>query len=246
LTISLAVREGFSLLMRLWEKDPKTDAYRVLKTCEAIYAIPAVLGFIAGLIAVFCPGCPRWAIAASIAVGWCVGQLLAVFGVFAIIRPTGLLMAGLIWSYIPLRTLGQLLMLLFFLVKFGWTVPVFWIVGVGVGVGFAGVIEDRLRLWGTRTFGTPCTMAEWSFVYAYQMHADRLGVTRDTTLSAEEEEGLSWQDCILDYAHKWPKSVARFVPLDILRAGIISDPHYDQIRRRDVYHGNRIQKDVNG
>jgi hypothetical protein len=244
LTISLEVSEAFSLLARLWEKDPKTDAFRVLKTCEAIYAIPAVVGFIAGLVAVFCPGCPRWAIAASIAVGWCVGQLLTVFGLFVIIRPTGLLMAGLIWSYIPFRTLGQLALLVFFLVKFGWAVPVLWLVGAAVGMGCAGVIENMVTSWGIRKAGVVMTFSEVCFVHAYRIHADRLRVTLDVTLSAEENEGLSWQDCIEDYARKYPKSVGRFCSLDILHASIMSDPRHDQICRRGTDHGNRVQEDI--
>jgi hypothetical protein len=243
LLISLEVSEGFSLLTRLWEKDPKTDAFRVLKTCEAIYAIPAVVGFIAGLIAVFFPGCPRWAIAASIAVGWCVGQLLTVFGVFVIIRPTGLLMAGLIWSYIPFRTLGQLALLVFLLVKFGWAVPVLWLVGAAVGMGCAGAIEKMVTSWGIRKAGVVMTFSGVCFVHAYRIHADRLRVTLDITLSTEEKEGLSWQDCLLDYARKYPKSVARFCSLDTLRASIISDPQYDQIRRRGIAHGTRVREE---
>ena len=212
LRIRLQVEWAFALLARLWEKDSKTDAFRVLKTCEAIEDIPTVAAIAAGAIVTFWPGRPLWAIPLATITARLIGLVLTQEGVFIVLDLLRLRFAGLIFSYIPLAPSLVVHVPLIALIwwRLGWATVVVWVGGFVGAFVLYWILDFQLVNWRSRQGGVPITSSEVNFFNAYRLHADRLGVTRDVSVSEVELASRAWQDCLMDYAAKYPESVARF------------------------------------
>ncbi len=74
----------FSLIGRVWSKDRKRDAFRVLKTCEGVEQLDTMLAYVAGLVVGLWTSYPVWAITIAVVAGRFVGFLVVRFGIFAI------------------------------------------------------------------------------------------------------------------------------------------------------------------
>lgn len=213
LKIRLGLDGGFSLLARLWRRDPRTDAFRVLKTCEAITHIPVVLSVLAGAVLAIWPAAasPLW-LGAALVLGRVAGTLLTAMGRFDVVRPFGLLWLGLIWSWLPSVVRAPLIVgipaALGFLMGWWWAIA--WIVGSVSAVVFSSGLEFLIVVINKQRVGQGFTAAEIDFFNAYRLHADRLGVTRDIDVTEEEAASGDWRECLNDYAEKWPEAVARF------------------------------------
>jgi len=211
LKIRLNIEWAFALLARLWRKDPATDAFRVLKTCEAIEYVPTVASLLAGLAATLLSGERLWIIPISIIAGRLAGLVLTQRGMFVIIRPLGLLALARIWSFIPYTSIFIYVVLLGLLyLALGWFVAALWVAG---GLAATLVAMAAEFAWIARSFrllGVPLTPAEVNFFNAYRLHAGRLGVSLDITVPDEEIASGNWEACLTDYAEKYPKAVARF------------------------------------
>lgn len=203
---------AFSLLARLWTKDQKTDAFRVLKTCEAIEYVPSVTALIAGLVAVFCPGRPLWSIPVAIVTGKVLGLLLINWGFFIVLNPSGIMLGALVWSYIPLHPSAviHVPLLVFFFIRFGWFVSAIWVAGNIAAFMIYWTIEFRISKWRCWRVGVPFTLSEISFFNAYRLHADRLGVPHNVDVTEEEVSSGHWKACFADYALNYPAAVQRF------------------------------------
>lgn len=211
LKIRLGIEWSFALLARLWMKDPATDAFRVLKTCEAIEYVPTVATLLAGLAATLLSRDLLWTIPASIVAGRLAGFILTQAGMFAIIRPLGLLALGRIWCHIPYTSIIFYVLLLGTLfATLGWIIPALWVVG-GIAAWIMTVVaEFACMRRNFRLTGEPLSPSEVNFFNAYRLHADRLGLTRDLTVPDEEIASENWKSCLMDYAAKYPEAVARF------------------------------------
>jgi len=213
LKIRLGVEWAFALLARLWKKDPATDAFRVLKTCEAIEYVPTVASLLAGLAVTLLCRDSLWTIPLAVVAGRLAGFILTQAGMFLIIRPFGLLVLARIWCHLPNTSIILYVILLAALyATLGWVIPALWVAG---GLAARIVLLVAEHAWIARNFrqtGEPFTPAEVNFFNAYRLHADRLGLTRNISVP-DEEIGLGdWQKCLMDYAVKYPEAVARFLP----------------------------------
>jgi len=210
LKIRLELPWAFGLMARLWTNDPRTDAFRVLKTCEAIEEVPSVIAYAAALTAALCAAWPPWSITLAMLTGAVLGTLLTQFGLFTLIRPLGLLFLGYFWSWIS----GYGLLLVAGLVAAwaaqGWQGPLWWFAGIFASFLARHGVDSVFQFRFYRLLGQPFTAAEVNFFNAYRLHADRLGLARDLQVSDAEIETGDWRECLLDYAVKWPEAVARF------------------------------------
>ncbi|MFQ5464216.1 MAG: hypothetical protein ACE5E5_16510 [Phycisphaerae bacterium] len=210
LKIRLELPWAFTLLGRLWKVDCRTDAFRVLKTCEGIESMPSFLSWLLGLAVAFYPGRPEWAIIVAIAGARIAGQLLMDLGRFDVLRPLGLLWLGTVWSYIAGWGLIHIPAIITLLLVFGWKDAGCWIAGHVAAVVLAAAIGFYFTKRYFRSTGFPFTSSETNFFSAYRLHADRLGLTRDIEVNDDEMETGLWEECLEDYARKYPEAVARF------------------------------------
>ncbi len=213
LKIRLPLPFAFALLARLWQKDRHTDAFRVLKTCEAIDDIPSVMSVLAGLLVVLpaSNAAGLW-VAGSMIVGRLVGAILTRSGRFDVLRACGLVFFGRVRSWTPNVVsflIGCSVLAAIALLR-GWRMTAYWIVGYLLASCADGLLEFVWCFRANRAVGYPLTASETNFFHAYRLHADEIGVTRNLVLSESEQEELPWRECFLDYAVKWPEAVARF------------------------------------
>ena len=210
LKIRLSLQWTFGLLGRLWKVDRSTDAFRVLKTCEAIDHIPAVLAYACGLaVAVLAPH-QSWAIVVARPVAAVLGVLLTQMGAFAVLRPAGILAAGRAWSWIS--GYGVLFLVAGGVVYAvaGWPGVAFWLAG-GIAAFFAGeTVGARMARARYGRLDDSLTSAEVNFFNAYRLHADQLGLTRNLLLEDGEQKSETWLECLVDYAKNYPAAVRRF------------------------------------
>jgi len=210
LKIRLGLDWAFTLIARLWQKDPRTDAFRVLKTVEAIEYVPTVLAFAGSITAALVPSWPIWSVTIGAIAGTLLGVMLTRSGMFIILRPLGIMMLARAWSYFPgFGELHIVALVVRCLVRGWWLIPA-WLVGHAAGAILQMGLEFLFVKLYHKLTGQPFTPSEINFFYAYMLHADRLGITRDIDVSDSEIEQGKWYACLADYAEKWPEAVARF------------------------------------
>ncbi len=210
LKIRLELDWAFTLMGRLWQNDQQTDAFRVLRTVEAIEHIPTVLAFAGGVITAFVPQLPIWCIAVGSIVGTSAGAALTQAGMFGVLRPLGIMFVARAWSYLPGFGEAHVLVLAVLVFVRGWLSVPIWVAGLVVGGVLRYVLEAALVSRHFKLLGQVLTSSEVNFFNAYRLHADRLGIPSDITVSESEIEDGVWYACLVDYAEKYPESVARF------------------------------------
>lgn len=203
LKIRFPVEYVFTLIARLWMVDRRTDAWCVLRTCEGIGSIPGMLGCSAGLAAALVLRLPIWWILPAMIAGRLVGKAITMLGLFIV---PGLVWLGKLWCYAGVLAINQLVAIVFVWYQRGWVVALVWI--AGLALGFA--LELSIEAINARRLHRKCGLVLWSseqdFVSAYRLHADRLGLTRDVTLSDSEAVSEIWRDCFVDYARSFRSS----------------------------------------
>lgn len=203
LTIRFPAEYTFALLARLWAKDPRTDARRVLRTCEGIDSIPGMLGFLFGLIAGLSANVSVWWILVGGIGGRLIGYAITSLGLFII---PGLVSLGMLWCYLPVLAISQIAAAVVVGMSRGWGAAGIWITAV-----LAGVVLELLldAVYARRTYrltGLVLWSSDRSFINAYRLHADRLGVTRDLEVGVDEVLSSAWSDCLADYTSKCPST----------------------------------------
>lgn len=211
LKIRIPVEHAFSLMERLRRADPATDAFRVLKTAEAIELVPMVLGLVAGTVSVLAFKVPLAYLVAVIPVARLVGLALTQCGLFTIIRPLGLLWLSRIASYISGFGLLELAVCVALAVRLGWIAAVYWIGAHLLAWILEQAIEWRMSSRLHRRTGLLLFPSEVNFFNAYRLHADRLGQTRDVDVAESEAQSGAWMACFADLAHKWPQVAIRII-----------------------------------
>ncbi|HNQ23005.1 MAG TPA: hypothetical protein PKK06_07920 [Phycisphaerae bacterium] len=211
LKVRLELPWAFGLLARLWIKNAKTDAFRVLKTCEAIEEAPEVLALVAGfVVVVWGEQLPVWTIPLALVLGRVAGILLTQLGFIVVVRSTGLLFLAHIFSYVcgyGVLFVAEVPIVVYFR---SWVGAMWWVAGLILSEIVAFFVEHPFVSWHNRVIGQPFTSSEINFFIAYRLHAQRLGISQDLDVSDAEVEDGAWRSCLLDYATKYPKAVLRF------------------------------------
>lgn len=182
---------AFALIARAWDVDRRTDAFRILKTCEAIEVLPGMLGTLFGGAAVLFPSAPSWLPGAGALGGAGLGWALVRSGLWWI---PPMRQAATVWSYFS-----------------GWGLLICATVGlIWWQMGWVAVIAFLIgRLAGAAIDIFADTEGE-NFYHAFRFHARRVGASSSISVPDEELLFGQWRLCLLDYAAKWPEAVLRF------------------------------------
>jgi hypothetical protein len=93
----------------------------------------------------------------------------------------------------------------------GWQYAAAWIGGSALAFVISMLAIEPLRMkYYKDKVGFPLSQAEVNFLNAYRLHADRLGLSRSIEVGEDEIRSGGWQQCLEDYATKYPEAVARF------------------------------------
>jgi len=209
LKVRIPVEYAFGLLGRL---HPRVGPFRVLKTTEGIELIPSTLAL---MIAVPCFALKVHFIYIGIAtfIAYNIGGFFNRRGWYFIPLLVSL---STLHSYVAVFGISTVITIVIAFLLAGWQSAVAFIVGKIAGyivceaLEFATMKKTWAR-WGQYlpdSFGM--TASERHFFNAYRLHALRLGVTTDISLSKKELKRGKWQRAYLHFARGWPKVVARF------------------------------------
>ena len=208
LTIRVEIPSGFALLARLWKHDPRTDAFRVLKTVEGLEHIPSIFGFVGALSGLLASSV-WWHLSLWLIASYVVGLSVTMFGLLII---PGLPAFATLWSVVS----GYGLITSFGLgaawILKGWKYAVAWTAGLFISYIICRLILEPIRMkYYMSRVGEPVSQCEVNFFNAYRIHADRLGISRTIEVRPDEIELGDWQRCLEDYSAKYPEAVARFL-----------------------------------
>lgn len=205
LKVRLPVDLAFTLIARLWDRDRRVDAFRVLKTCEAIHSVPAMLGYCAGIGTAAGPTLP-WSVVPAILAGRVAGE---VFIRSPLVYLPGLIPLARLWSYISGYGvfLSAAVVLNWF--RNGLEGTLYW-----VGAWFAAEVIGFGIAWlemrrEVRRSGVTIWDTEWQLHLAYRLHAERIGITTDYSPEEGEVRDGKWGTCLMNYAIKCPTAVVR-------------------------------------
>lgn len=203
LKIRLSPRIAFGLIARLY---PKVTAFKILKTVEGIESLPTVVSFVTGLYC-FATRLEPLKTGVAVFIGYLVATLINLRGLYFI---PGLVSLGTLYSYVSGFGLLLIVLCVFGFLVAGWQSVLAFFVGKYLAWAIAQVIEliDTRRMY--KLSGYPFTASEKYFFNAYRLHASKLGVTTDITVSEEEAEEDNWRTAFTDLATRWPQVVARF------------------------------------
>jgi hypothetical protein len=194
---------AFPLIARLY---PKVDAFRVLKTTEGIESLPTMAAFLSGLYC-FLSRVEPMTTGIVTFIAYLAAVIINLRGFYFI---PGLIALGTFYSYVS--GYGILLILLGVTGLFvaGWQSVLAFFVAKFFAWAVAQALEfiDAKRVF--RLSGFVFTASERHFFNAYRLHASRLGITTDISVSEEEAREENWQVVLEDLAVKWPQVVARF------------------------------------
>jgi len=208
LKVRLDIPYGFALLARLWRKDPNTDAFKVLKTCEGLECIRPFLGFIGGMVGLIL-GPNIWYVPLGIVIGSILGKILTAFGLFII---PGLPSVGVLFSWGIGYGVFTLIGIALAWILRGWIFAVAWLGGfIAAYIVVLFFLEGMIMNYYSKRVGYPVTTQEINFLNAYRLHADRLGMPRNLDVPEEEIAAGYWEECLQDYGAKYPEAVARFM-----------------------------------
>lgn len=208
LKVRLDIPLGFTLLARLWRKDPNTDAFRVLKTCEGLECIRPLFGFIGGIVALIA-GPNLWYVPLGIVIGSLIGSILTAFGLFII---PGLPTIGVLFSWGIGYGIFTLLGIAVAWFLRGWLFAVAWLGGfIAAYIFVLFIFEALITSFYSKQIGYPVTSQEINFINAYRLHADRLVMPHNLDVPDEEIAAGFWEECLQDYGAKYPEAVARFM-----------------------------------
>ncbi len=193
---------AFGLIGRL---HPRVTAYQVLKTTEALHAIPSMFHYAVALILLaFGLSWPPTIMLAIVA-----AHLLGTFlNLLGLCNVPALVVAATIFSY--LTGYGALFLLIAGLAFLRGGPE--WMGGYvgGMILSFpAGFIVERLYRRAGHTDPT-LGRAEINFFNAYRYHAAALEDDTSITLRPEEFEEDAWREVYDEFASAWPDVAARF------------------------------------
>jgi hypothetical protein len=205
LKVRLAKPYAFALMARVF---PKADAFRVLQLTEEVENLPALAGFVAGIVA-FSMRLPPIQIGIVVFSAVFVFRLIHLFGLF--IPPfTFLLPVSRVYSFVAGYGVLLVGLLVFGFVVVGWQgVLAFIVARVS-----CGIIVWMIEIWWMRRVfqqvGFPFTASERSFFHAFRLLATRFDVSTDLHVPEHELAPARWEHVFIDLALKWPVVVGRF------------------------------------
>jgi hypothetical protein len=217
--VAIPLEPGFGMIARIWKQDPTKDAFYFLKMVEGICDLPSVVGFLSGLGAMFAWTNP-FAIAGAVTGGYLLG---AAIGAYMIPVPFALLRLAVAWTYFSgfgvlfLASMGLVL----------WRAGIWGCAGYALGVAAGAVLQYPLvRIPAgrrqIRLAGHPFRDTEFAFLNAYRVLSGRVGLSADESAERTESGGTAWEECLADYATRYPEAVARFLDQETMLRLLLS------------------------
>lgn len=203
LKVRVEVPYAFGLMARL---HPRVTPFRVLKTTEGIESIPGLVTFVVALVA-FAYHLSPVKIGLAVLAAHVAGVAIAQLGLFMVPGLVGLATA---FSY--LAGYGLLFAVLVVAGYFAtsWQGVLAYLVARAGGWLLSQPLEMLAARRALVSIGHPLTQSERSFFNAYRIHAARIGVTTDLSLSDEELAESHWEPVLLAFAREWPDVARRF------------------------------------
>lgn len=203
LKIRLPTDYAFALIARLY---PHVDAFRVLRTTEAIDETRSLLAYCVAL-ACFASGVSFWPTVAAILAAHVVGIQINMLGFFGM---PGLLPAARLYTFLP--GYGELFIPAIALgyLKMGWRGPAAYLLGAALGEVVEMVTDFREAKRIHSASGIVLTASERAFINAYRIHAQSMGKTTNVDVADAELEEEHWMPAYLHLAAEWPQVTARF------------------------------------
>lgn len=203
LKIRLGADYTFALMARLY---PKISAFKILKTAEGLQSIPSLLTFIIGITAFYLHLDSLQIVLCTIAAS-ILGTMITIFGVFIIpALPT----LSTLYSHVCGFGIFLTIIVSYGMLSVGWKGTLAFLLGQLTG----WIINEGIDLWHSKRIysktQTPFTLSEINFLNAYRLHADKIGITRDLSVSEQELKEENWDQCFNDLYLSYPKIVARF------------------------------------
>lgn len=203
LKIRLQLDYTFALMARLF---PKVDAFRVLKTTEGLEQLNGSATFIVGFICFYLKLEP---VQIGILV-FTASFIITVLDIKGLFLFPGLVSIGTLYSYLTGYGLLLIVLSVAGLLLVGWQgVLAFFAARL-----LAGMINGLLNWLEVKRIhelsNLALTASERHFFNAYRLHASRLGITTDISVTDEELKRENWEHVFEDLAAKWPEVVSRF------------------------------------
>lgn len=198
-TVDMPIDYAFALLARLWLTDTKrADPRRVLTNYEATRGLPAMLGYCLGIPTALYGFYPH----VFVIVGISFGEIL-LYPSNRWVLPR-LIAGGRAWNtisgYGALQMAGTALVYW----RHGWPGVVSWVMGWTFMGVLSWYMHRRQRRRYRTHYGFPL---DDTFLLAYRLHARRLGITDDPSMTADEIETGQWRRCLERYAELAPAAV---------------------------------------
>ena len=203
LKIRFPLDYSFALMSRLY---PKVDAFKVLKTTEGLESIPAVLSVLTGFVCFYLQ-LSLFEIGLYAFIASFVGFLLTTFGLYLI---PGLVGLGKLFSNIFVSVILYILLIIFGFINVGWLGVIIFFIGKYFTEIVREVFESIQARLMYKKIGKVFTISEKNFINAYRLHAVKLNITTDVSVSEEELDKENWMPVFLDLSIKWPEVVKRF------------------------------------
>jgi len=203
LKIRLPIDYSFALMARLY---PSVDAFRILKTTEGIESVPQFLVFTTAVVC-FLNRISPMGTGILVFTAHFAGYFLMQRGLFLV---PGLVGAGTLYSYLSGYGLFITSTIIVGFLTTGWRGLAAY--GLARLMGFiVNFLSEGIQARRTfRQTGLAVTASEVHFINAYRLHASRLGLSTDVSVSQWELDEANWGVVFSDLAVTWPEVVSRF------------------------------------
>jgi hypothetical protein len=199
LKIRLEAAWAFALMARLY---PKVNAWKVLRTTEALEQLPAACSLVFGGVSI-ANGFSIYEISAYILLGSVIGSFLALS---SLVRLPGVIPFANLCNVFPFFTVPWTILIIYGLYEYNWGLGGVLIIIFSKLLAFA--IDLAIGFLRTRyvhsTSGEIVHSSETNFFHAYQYYAEQIGVTTSIEVSDEEMMEENWIACFKDLAHNHP------------------------------------------
>lgn len=212
LKLRLDIPFTFSLIYRIYEKNNKIGAYKVLRSCEGIYNIPNILAFFFGIYVTFVSTATEYHILFAYLLGAILGYLLHIIGIFQLI-PGLYSLSKFVGYYLYGYGLLLIAAVIISLIIKGWLFALFWLFAFSIKFILFQIIEYFLTkfYFNHPSFGFVMSFPEMSFFRAYQHYAVKYELNIDPYVPDKEIETGNWKIVLDDFIKKYPKHAQNVV-----------------------------------
>ena len=189
----------FALMARLY---PKVDAWKVLKTTEALEQLPSACCLIVAALSI-ANGLNIDEVSAFALLGSLVGSLLKHFD---LVDFPGVIPFANLCNVFPFFSIPWAILIIYGLYEYSWGLGGVLTLGVAKLLAFG--IDMAIGFFRTQHLhsvtGRVTHASKRNFFHSYKYYAEQIGVTISLKISREEMMEDNWRACFMDLAHNHP------------------------------------------